>query len=42
VTAHNIEAQKFYHKLGYVKVGELENYVKLGLNEYIFYKKELI
>ncbi len=42
VTAHNIEAQKFYHKLGYAKVGELENYVKLGLNEYIFYKKELI
>jgi ribosomal protein S18 acetylase RimI-like enzyme len=38
VTSSNEKAQKFYLKLGYEKVGELKNYVKTGIDEYIFFK----
>lgn len=34
----NPGAQRFYERLGYAQVGLLENYVKAGLHERIYYK----
>jgi ribosomal protein S18 acetylase RimI-like enzyme len=40
VTSTNLKAQKFYEKLGFEKIGELKNYVRMGLNEFIYFKKK--
>ena len=40
VTSTNLKAQNFYEKLGFEKVGELKNYVRIGLNEFIYFKKK--
>jgi ribosomal protein S18 acetylase RimI-like enzyme len=39
VTSTNLKAQNFYFKLGYQKIGEIPNYVKLGITENIYFKK---
>ncbi len=39
VSDFNTEAQKFYRGLGYIKVGEIKDYVVQGITEFIFYKK---
>ncbi len=39
VSDFNEKAQKFYSRLGYKKVGEIEDYVIKGITEFIFYKK---
>lgn len=38
VTSSNKEAQKFYLKLGFIKVGEILSYVKPNIDEYIFFR----
>lgn len=38
VTSSNYEAQNFYLKLGFVKVGEILSYVKPDIDEYIFFR----
>jgi len=38
VSAFNTKAQNFYSRLGYKKVGDLENYVIAGYSEFIFRK----
>ena len=35
-TSTNVRAQRFYMRLGYVKVGELPNWLRVGTTEYIF------
>jgi ribosomal protein S18 acetylase RimI-like enzyme len=39
VSDFNSDAQKFYRRLGYQKVGQLDDYVILGVSELIFWKK---
>ena len=38
VSDFNLRAQKFYEKLGYQKIGELENYLRQGRNEILMRK----
>ena len=35
----NMDAQRFYERLGYHQVGRLDNYVVAGIGELIFWKK---
>ena len=37
-TDSNVEAQSFYCRLGYRKVGEIPDYVHAGLTEWIYHK----
>ncbi len=39
VSDFNKEAQKFYEKLGFVKIGEIKDYVVKGITEFIYHKK---
>ena len=39
VTSTNQGAQSFYRRLGYEKIGEIKDYVKSGIDEFIFFKK---
>lgn len=39
VSDFNVEAQSFYIHMGYLKIGEIPNYVIHGVNELIFRKK---
>jgi ribosomal protein S18 acetylase RimI-like enzyme len=39
VTSTNEKGQSFYRGLGYEKIGEIKDYVKPGLDEFIFYRK---
>ena len=36
----NVDAQRLYYSLGYTKVGEIPNYKKKGINEYIIMKRK--
>jgi ribosomal protein S18 acetylase RimI-like enzyme len=39
VSDFNIDAQKFYARLGYVQVGKLDDYVVQGISELVFWKR---
>lgn len=39
VSDFNIDAQRFYQRLGYRQVGNLDDYVVPGVSELIYYKK---
>lgn len=39
VSHNNLKAQDFYLNLGFIKVGEIENYVQKGIIEFIFFKR---
>lgn len=36
----NLAAQKFYERLGYQRVGKLDDYVIAGVSEWIYWKKQ--
>jgi ribosomal protein S18 acetylase RimI-like enzyme len=40
VSRGNVEAQRFYERLGYQRVGELPSYVADGLDELIYFKNK--
>ena len=40
VSDFNVEAQRFYQRLGYRQVGVLEDYVVRGVSELIFWKRQ--
>jgi len=40
VSDFNTEAQAFYQKLGYKKIGELKDYYKRGITEFIYRKSQ--
>lgn len=39
VSSFNRTGQSFYKKLGYAKAGKLDNLIKKGLSEYIYWKQ---
>jgi len=39
VSSFNKEGQLFYKKLGYAKAGKLDNLIKKGVSEYIYWKR---
>jgi ribosomal protein S18 acetylase RimI-like enzyme len=39
VSSFNKSGQAFYKKLGYAKAGKLDNLIKKGLSEYIYWKR---
>ncbi len=39
VSSFNAAAQKFYRQVGYTKAGRLDDLIKKGLSEYIYWKR---
>ena len=38
----NVDAQRLYYRLGYKKVGEIPDYKKQGINEYLLLKRKAL